>query len=219
MRVQLASFAMGAVLVTFSCAVRAQQSPDEDSVMRWHVTAGANLPAGSSADLLSDGWNFGLGLQLRQPDSPFGLRLDFDYSSNNARNSWLYQTSAGGSGTLNISQGWTSIYSASLDVEIRQPGPVYGYLLGGVGIYNVGVRLSEYADGYVCNPWWSYCYSGNGHAAFAYDSTTRFGWNAGAGMGFRLQNGSVLFVEARYTWVNTSIQPIQYIPVLVGWRY
>jgi opacity protein-like surface antigen len=202
MRVQLASFAMGAVLVTASAAAAAQQSPDQDPVMRWHVTAGANLPAGSSADLLSDGWNFGLGLQLHQPDSPFGLRLDFNYSSNNASNS-----------------GWMSIYSASLDVEVRQPGAVYGYLLGGVGIYNVGVRLSEYAGGYVCNAWWSYCYSGNGHAAFAYDSTTRFGWNAGAGMGFRLQNGSVVFVEARYTWVNTSIQPVQYIPVLVGWRY
>lgn len=219
MRLRLTRFALGAVLVTACGAACAQQTSDEDSIMRWHIMGGANLPAGSSADLLSSGWNFGFGLEVREPDSLFGVRLDFDYSSNNTRNSWLYQRSTTGSGALNINEGWTSIYSASLDLEVRQPGAVYGYLLGGVGVYNVGVRLAEYADGYVCNPWWSYCYSGNGHAAFAYDSTTRLGWNAGAGMGFRLQNGSVLFVEARYTWVNTSNQPIQYVPVVLGWRY
>jgi len=36
---------------------------------------------------------------------------------------------------------------------------------------------------------------------------------------FRLQGGSSLFLEARYTWVDTSNQKFEYIPVVFGIKF
>ena len=57
-----------------------------------------------------------------------------------------------------------------------------------------------------------------GNAVVASNSTTRFGWNGGVGMAFRLQ-GPTLFIEARYTRIETSPQPLEFIPITIGWRF
>ena len=52
----------------------------------------------------------------------------------------------------------------------------------------------------------------------ASNSATRFGWNGGVGMAFRLQ-GPTLFIEARYTRIETSPRPLEFIPVNIGFRF
>jgi len=211
---------LGALLAA-APAVKAQ----EYSPVRWSIYGGFNEPIGNASSILNTGWNFGFGVTWREPGKPLGIRLDFDYASNNASSSFINtvnntQCGPGNTG-LCINGGWASVWSASLDLEFQHlfTNTMYGYVLGGIGAYYTDFSLTEYGYGYVCNPWWYYCYPGVGNVVVANNSGTHFGWNAGAGVSFRLQGGSSLFLEARYTWVDTSNQKFEYIPVVFGIKF
>jgi len=154
----------------------------------------------------------------REPGHPLGVRLDLNYASNNATRALQNEGSAATG--LNITGGWADIWSASLNLEAQHlfSSTTYGYLIGGIGAYYTQVQLTEYGYGNVCNPWWGYCYTGTGNTVVASNSTTRFGWNGGVGMAFRLQ-GPTLFIEARYTRIETSPQPLEFVPVTIGLRF
>ena len=190
----------------------------EYSPVRWYLFGGANPPLGNTSDILQSGWDFGFALAWREPGHPLGVRLDLNYASNNATRALLSEGSAATG--LNITGGWADIWSASLNLEAQHlfSPTTYGYLIGGIGAYYTQVQLTEYGYGYVCNPWWGYCYYGTGNAVVASNSTTRFGWNGGVGMAFRLQ-GPTLFIEARYTRIETSPQPLEFVPVTIGLRF
>jgi hypothetical protein len=190
----------------------------EYSPVRWYMMGGANPPLGNTGDILQTGYNLGFAVTWREPGHPIGVRLDLNYSSNNATRALLSQGSAATG--LNITGGWADIWSASVNLEAQHlfSSTTYGYLIGGVGAYYTELQLTQYGYGYVCDPWWGYCYYGTGNAVVASNSTTRFGWNGGVGMAFRLQ-GPTLFIEARYTRIETSPQPLEFIPVTIGLRF
>ena len=48
--------------------------------------------------------------------------------------------------------------------------------------------------------------------------TTRVSWNAGVGLDVELSGGSELFLEARYQRVESG-EPIEYVPVVIGFRW
>ena len=206
--------ALGAVVVAAPKAYAQETSP-----VRWHIMGGVLEPVGNTADLLQTGWDFGFGVTFRNPGQPFGIRLDFNYGSNNATRALLQQGSE--STGLNITGGWVDSWNATVNLEAQHffSNAVYGYLIGGIGAYYTSIQLTEYGYGYVCNPWWYYCYVGSGETVVASNSSTRFGWNAGAGIGFRLASGPTLFVEARFTQVQTSGQSLETIPILIGMRF
>jgi opacity protein-like surface antigen len=190
----------------------------DDRPVSWHVMGGLNQPVGSTDDILQSGWNVGGGVTFHQPRSPLALRLEIDYASNNATHSLIDQ---GQQVTgLQITGGWADIWSATANVELRMPiAPhVYGYLIGGAGAYYTRISLTQYGYGYVCDPWWNYCYPASGDLIVAEHDDTKFGWNAGAGIAFRLASGSTLFVEARYNAVQMR-QTFSYVPVVVGLRF
>jgi len=222
MSLRKASLALGTLVAAATPAAYAQyygSNSTYENPVQWYVDGGLNVPAGSASNLLSTGWNFGFGVIFRQPSAPFGLRLDFNYSNNNASAHGLYQ--AANATGMQINGGWADVWSLTGGGEYRvnfNP-TTYGYLLAGIGAYYTQVQLTEVGYGYVCNPWWGYCYVGTGNAVVASNASTRFGWNAGAGVGFKLPSGVTLFVEARYTWIDTSNQRIEYIPVLFGVRF
>jgi hypothetical protein len=182
------------------------------------MMGGANPPISQTSEVLQTGWDFGFAVAWREPGHPLGLRLDLNYASNNATKA--LQNAGSAATGLNITGGWADIWSATLNVEAQHlfSPTTYGYLIGGIGAYYTDVQLTEYGYGYVCNPWWGYCYYGNGDVVVASNSTTRFGWNGGVGMAFRLQ-GPTLFIEARYTRIETSPQPLEFIPVTIGLRF
>ena len=211
-RVVLFAFAMVIVAVP---RVHAQ----ETSPVRWHIMGGVNEPVSNTSDLLHTGWNVGFGVTFRQPGEPFGIRLDFNYASNDASNALINQ---GGAATgLQINGGWADTWSGSVNLEAQHlfSNAVYGYLIGGIGFSYTSIQLTEYGYGYVCNPWWGYCYAGSGNSVVAANDSTRFTWNAGGGLAFRLRAGPTLFVEARYTQVQTSPQSMEFVPILVGLRF
>jgi len=220
MRPRFALFALGALLAA-APAVHAQ----EYSNVRWSIYGGFNEPVGNTGSILNTGWNFGFGVTFREPGKPLGLRLDFDYSGNNASASFVNtvnnsQCTAVNTG-LCINGGYANIWSATASVEWQHllTNTMYAYAIAGIGGYYTDFSLTEYGYGYVCNPWWYYCYIGTGDVIVANKSGTHFGWNAGAGLSFRLQGGSSLFMEAKYTWIQTSNQSFEYIPIVFGIKF
>ena len=190
----------------------------EYSPLRWYIFGGANASLSNTSDILQTGYDLGFAVTWREPGHPVGVRLDINYASNNATRALLSEGAAATG--LNITGGWANIWSASVNLEAQHliTPTTYGYLIGGIGAYYTQVQLTEYAYGYVCNPWWGYCYTGTGNAVVTSNSTTRFGWNGGVGMAFRLQ-GPTLFIEARYTRIETSPQPLEFIPITIGLRF
>ena len=203
-----------ALLLAAAPRVHAQ----EYSPLRWYLMGGANVPLSNTSDILQSGYNFGFAVTWREPGHPVGVRFDLNYTSNNATRELQNQGSAATG--LNITGGWADTWSASVNLEAQHlfSRTTYGYVIAGVGAYYTQVQLTEYGYGYVCNPWWGYCYYGNGNAVVASTSTTRFGWNGGVGMAFRLQ-GPTLFIEARYTRIETSPQPLEFVPITIGLRF
>ena len=212
----LQRLALCAFVLLLAAAPRA--FAQEYSPLRWYMFGGVNAPLSNTGDILQTGYDLGFAVAWREPGHPVGVRLDINYASNNATRALLSEGAAATG--LNITGGWANIWSASVNLEAQHllSSTTYAYLIGGVGAYYTEVQLTEYGYGYVCNPWWGYCYYGNGNAVVASNSTTRFGWNGGVGMAFRLQ-GSTLFIEARYTRIETSPQPLEFVPITIGLRF
>ena len=185
----------------------------------WHgyVLGGFSQPVGNANNVLQGGWDVGGGAIYRPSGSPLALRLELNYSSNNATDQTLSQ---GAQQTgLAVTGGWADLWSATVNAELRFPlgKGIYGYVVGGVGGYYTQLNIQGYGGyGYVCS-WWGGCYVGPGWGT-VYNDTTKFGWNAGAGASFQLRNGMVMFVEARYNAVQLS-QTLAYVPVTVGIRF
>ncbi len=216
----LRSFALLLVLVSpaaFAQYYAGGYDPDGQPV-RWHVMGGVSVPVGSTSDILQTGGHVGVGVSFRQPRSPLALRIDLDYARNNATRQ-LQNEGSIDSG-LQIDGGWADIVSLTANAELRVPlGPaMYGYVIGGVGGYYTRISLTEYGYGYVCSPWWNYCYIAGGDYIVDQHDTTKFGWNAGLGVAFRLGNGMQLFVEGRYNAIQFQ-QNLSYVPITVGLRF
>jgi len=205
------------LLVAASAPAYAQSSSDKP--VQWHLQGGVNSPTGSASDLLNTGWAFGIGAIYRPPQSPFGVRFDVNYWNNNVSAGGTYQ--AAGATRLDITGGRVDGWSAVLDGEFHHSftDTVYGYGLAGIGAYYVNAELTETGVGYVCNPWWYYCYYGTGDVIVASHSSTKFGWNVGLGVGFVLSGGSSLYLEARYTEIDTANESLKYIPIVIGVRF
>jgi opacity protein-like surface antigen len=217
MLARICILSLGAALF-FTQAAQAQS--EDSNPIRWHVMGGFNEPTGSTNDLLNTGYNLGGGVTFHQAASPLAFRLDFGYSRNNASQALIGQANSAGQG-LQITGGWAETFSLSGNLELRVPlsPSMFGYLIGGGGVYYNRFSLTEFGYGYVCNPWWGYCYLASGNVVVASNDVTKFGWNAGAGVAFRLGNGSQLFLEGRYTEVQTSPQKFKFIPILIGLRF
>jgi opacity protein-like surface antigen len=192
---------------------------DQDSrPVRWYVMGGYVEPVGFTGNILQGGYNFGVGAAMRQPGSPLALRLEFNYTNNNATR-YLLQQAESQTG-LQITGGWGETFSLSANGEYRVPfgNGSYGYIIAGIGGYYTRISLTEYGYGYVCNPWWGYCYLATGEAVVASHEVTKFGWNAGAGVSFALGGGPTLFVEARYTEISMPTN-IEFVPINIGIRF
>lgn len=88
------------------------------------VAAGAALPMGDASDALSMGYNATVGLGIKPPLAPVGLRVEGMF------NSWDYKSDFSSLG-LNSQRTMALIANATLS------GPAMpAYLIGGVGMYN-----------------------------------------------------------------------------------
>lgn len=143
------------------------------------VSGGAMIPTENQSDVYNTGWNASLLFPINFGDSPFGIRFDGSYGELTTKDSLV----------VFAGNGKSRIISGTFDFVVGPHlGAVQPYVIGGVGAYDLRFSGQE-VDG------------GN---LFA-DSTTRFGWNVGAGVAFRIgQSSTQIFVEGRYTSISLN---------------
>ena len=157
--------------------------------------------ADANGDGFKAGWQ-GLALvDVRPRKSPVGFRVDLNYGENSSNDQFNADLSAivGAPTTAKIKQlGGTAnvVYHFK-----RSSGGVAGYLIGGIGVYNVKFAIT----------------SGN---ATADSSETKFTWNVGAGLSFAVGSAAVFF-ESRFVDVAKSFQASKtsFIPITAGVRF
>jgi opacity protein-like surface antigen len=149
--------------------------------VQFGLSGGADFPVEDQRDVYKTGWNGTALLAFNFGGSPVGLRIDGSYHELKTKTDLE---------AFFLGSGKTRIIDGTADLVIGPRGkPVEPYLLGGVGAYDLRFRGEDITTG----------------NSFS-QSTTRFGWNAGAGIAFPLSPASStrIFVEARYTSVSVN---------------
>ncbi|HKD19472.1 MAG TPA: outer membrane beta-barrel protein [Thermoanaerobaculia bacterium] len=145
------------------------------------IGGGAVFPVQDQSDVYKTGWNATLMLLWNFGDSPFGIRLDGSYGELETKDVL----------TPIFGNAKTKILDGTFDLVIGPHiGPyVQPYILGGVGAYDMRFNGENINTGNLFE-----------------NRTTRFGWNAGAGMAFRLGSttNTHFFVEGRYSSISIS---------------
>jgi opacity protein-like surface antigen len=166
-----------ALLFGISSVASAQGAPG------FHIglSGGADFPVEDQSDAFETGWNGTLILAWNFGESPFGIRLDGSYHELKIKDELL----------VSFTEGKTRILDGTFDFVIGPHiGPyVQPYILGGVGAYDMRFRGQEIEVDDIFS-----------------DSTTRFGWNAGTGVAFRVGDttSTHVFFEGRYTSISTD---------------
>jgi opacity protein-like surface antigen len=183
--------------------------------VQWFIDGGASITEGQTADDFDNGWTIGTGLIFRQdPNQPFAMRLDFNYSRSEAASSFINENEAA-TGTP-IDNGSMQTVTGYLDGVLEAPiSPwVRFYATGGGGLGYRRIELTQ--NGFVCDPF--FCGPAGHNALVASSDATHFAWNAGAGVNFMLPYGQSWFIEARYERIETQT-PTEFIPVRFGFRF
>ena len=160
-------------LLAFSAVSRAQGTPG----FHIGVAGGALLPTEDQHDVFNTGWNATLLFPINFGSSPFGIRFDGSYGELTTKSDL----------TNFLGDGKSRIISGTFDFVVGPHlGSVQPYIIGGVGAYDLRFSGQEVDTGNL----------------FA-ESSTRFGWNVGAGVAFGLgQSNTQIFVEGRYTSIS-----------------
>jgi opacity protein-like surface antigen len=185
--------------------------------VQWYLDGGANITEGSTRDDFDNGWTIGTGVIFRgDPAQPFALRLDFNYSRASATNGFISANEA--ATNTPIDDGTMQTITGFLDGMLEAPFSPWArfYAIGGVGLGYRRIELTQ--NGFFCDAF--FCGSGFGrNTLVASSDTTRFAWNAGAGVNFGLPYGQSWFIEARYERIETTPQATEFIPIRFGYRF
>jgi hypothetical protein len=113
--------------------------------------------------------------------------------------------------------GGAWIFSLTGNVVANAPNWIAGvtpYIVAGGGGYSRLVQVDDYATNTACNPFLGFC---GAYGPTANHSRTQNvpGWNAGAGVRFRVTSFR-LYVEARYNTAYTRYSTTTFVPIVVG---
>lgn len=194
------------------------------TAVTWQFNGGWAPTLGATSDYLQSGWTIGGGFAISpQPDSPLAFQFDLSYAHFAATNNLINLGSA--STAFRIDDGHGDITSATIAVKYSTAfsgSGMHGYGILGFGGYHRSVDLTQTAlgGGYVCDPWWGYCYPAlvQGDVIVANKSNTKLGWNIG--LGFEMASGGygTWFIESRYHSI-VGERTTEFIPIQVGLRF
>jgi len=185
-----------------------------------NVSAGGGftVPNGRSGLYLNNGWNidFRGGYNV----SEYFL-TDLDFAFNRSNLSSLALARAGQPG------GYADVWSLTFApvVRLTPSSPVVVYLVGGAGLYHRSLNFTQPATftTLACDPFFGFCYpvTATGNQVVASFSTYKFGYDAGAGLEFKIgHTGLKAFAEARYNdMFTTHGKDLTYTPVTFGIRW
>lgn len=163
----------------------------------WGLASGASVPAADFEHGYNTGWNVTIPLGWDFLASPIGVRVDGSYDR------------MAGESFASYSNSDAEVWSLVGDIKLRHHLPLTRsrttiYALGGGGMHKFVSSGSTPAA--------------NGFATSFSSSSTRWGWNAGAGLSFGFGR-SALFIESRYfgvTTPNANVKSAHFVPVILG---
>lgn len=218
-------YSLGAVALLGACMPALAQSyfgpavPSADyNTANGYIAGGYTVATGAAANFVNNGWNVSGGWQW-QLQGPVALRLNFEYSRNDATSQLLSEGAA--ANQTQIDHGWSDLFSNDFDVVFNIPlsRGIKAYLLGGGGgaIRRISLTQTVQSGGLVCNDWAGFCDAGGypGNVLVDRKTTGRWEWNAGVGLDFAIGGRESLFIEARYVEVETPV-PTGFVPIRVG---
>ena len=220
-------YSLGAVMLLGTCVPALAQGyyygpAPADYPLHWYVDVGGTVTTGQTSNYLQDGWSVGGGVQWRPQPGPFSLRADLTYSRNDATNQLLQEGAV--ENQTQIDHGWADLFTFDLDgvFDIPLGGGVTAYVMAGGGGAYRRISLTQRVGfgGYYCDNFAGFCNEGYypGNVLVDRTDTTRWEWNAGAGVNFPLWGLQSWFVEARYTQMQTPVKT-SFIPIRVGFRF
>jgi len=180
------------------------------------VSGGFTMTQGDASDVIDNGWNLRGGATYYPDDWVFGVKLGLEYNDFDITREVLdaFESSGGYADIWGVTGGLT--WSPRLE------GGIGFGLSAGVGGYHLTGRLTEpgVACGPICPPWSWWCYPGclPGTIVTNSVSTTKFGYNLGLEITFEVGQGSMIYVEARYTRIETDTAT-ELFPISVGYRW
>jgi hypothetical protein len=154
------------------------------------IAAGATMPIGTTGDVYDMGYNAILGLGIKPPLAPLGVRIEGMFTQMMAKEDPLFPGVEVGSRTL---AGIANVTLSGAGMAVPM-----GYLIGGLGLYNSGCAGSS-------------CGSGT-------SSETDMGVNFGVGLNIPL-TGFGTFVEARLHIIMSDPENTKIIPITFGMRF
>ena len=189
---------------------------DNPRPIQWFIDGGASVTTGTTSDFLNSGWNIGTGFTVRpDPRAPFMLRAELNYNRFAATDQLLALGAA--ANQTSVDNGYGSVVTGQLNGVFEAPVSPWMrlYVTAGAGVGYRRIELTQ--NGFFCNAFFCGPGFGNG-TVVASEDTTRFAWNAGAGLDFNLPRGQSWFVEARYERIETQA-PTEFIPIRFGFRF
>jgi opacity protein-like surface antigen len=204
----------------------------EDTSRNWfgEVSGGWAFPQSDASDLLDDDFIVSGGATYWPAARKFGINLQAGYTSFDLTDeaiadvNRLIALDPNNSGSVDGGdvESWHFTANVIWSPNDRDNGL---YLTGGIGAYRLKGTVTETSLVYFppfCDPWyWWWCVPGGfgtGNVVRGSDSTTEFGYNLGLGYGWRMREG-VFFIEARYHFVSTDTEDLEYVPLLFGFRW
>jgi opacity protein-like surface antigen len=170
------------------------------------VSGGLSLPTGDAGDVFSSGFNVDALLEVRaRPASPLAFRFEAGYQRFAIKDEVREVFEEFGA-DIDVN---ARVVSGLVNAVYKFPGvAVRPYVLGGVGVFNVGGSASV---------------SGVDESGEILDedesgSTTRFGFNVGGGLEVPL-SGVTAFGEIRFQSIRTPEEPFNIVPIKVGIRF
>jgi opacity protein-like surface antigen len=183
-----------------------------------HFAGGYTSVTGDASQTIDNGWNLNGGATYWPESWPVGLDLELAYND-------LDFTDEALEGFENFNSNTVTVWSTTADVMWgpKPGGTVNVYLMGGVGVYRVHGQLGEatWVPGYICPPYSWLCVPGAipGTSIFYDETQTKFGYNFGAGITFEVGLGSQIYIEAKYHRAETDPVKLEYIPIVLGYRW
>lgn len=211
------------VLSLLAAAAAFPAMADDDGPVQGYVAGGYTEPLGHLSDYVDGGWNLSGGAIFSpSPTKPIALRVDLGFNTWDAKTSAI-QNIPGNVGQAFVDGGYANMWTLTGDVLFKfgKPDHVGGYIGLGIGGYRRYAALTNTVavPGYICDPWWGYCYTGvvGANQVVAHDTLTKFGYNAALGVSFPVGSGD-MYLEARYHYVIGD-PATEFVPILLGYRF
>lgn len=211
-------------VVALACAPAALAQPDKPW-KSWfpHVAVQYTLPQGEAGDALDDGWGLAGGVTYKPEGWKIGIPIELGFTENDIDRGFLESFVDGPppDGLAGDAQLWN--LTGGVMWQTNTAGPVDFYLNANLGAYytDVEVRVPAgvaWVPGY-CG--WYWCVPGGVVPVDAVqsDSSWDFGGNLGIGLAFALNDGSQIYIEAKYQYADTPNESTTWVPIQVGYRW